>query len=433
MTNDENMLYLQLTEKQLQHNLTMNKELIDRFLKYVSYDTQSSENNEGTCPSTDKQLVLARYLYDELKAIGMDEVTMDGHGYVYATLPANTAGVPVIGFIAHMDTSPDCSGKDIHPRMIGNYDGKDIVLSEDPVKGDIVTSVRQFPELLQHVGEDLIVTDGHTLLGADDKAGIAEIVTAMEYLMSHPGIRHGKIRVAFNPDEEIGAGAHLFDVRHFGCEWAYTMDGSEAGELEYENFNAASAKVLIKGVSVHPGYAKGKMRNAILIASEFAQQMPENEVPEKTDGYQGFFHLMSINGGVEEAHLSYIIRDHNRQMFEMRKKVLLDIAERINDKYCQGTVLVEINDTYYNMECQLRDKPHVIDIAKRAIEKTCGCCRVIPIRGGTDGAQLSFMGLPCPNIFAGGLNFHGPHEFVSVQNMEKAMMTIVEICRITAE
>ena len=411
----------------------MNKELTGRFLKYVSYNTQSDENNEGTCPSTDKQLALARHLYDELISIGMHEVTMDKHGYVYATLPANTPDIPVIGFIAHMDTSPDCSGKDIHPRLIEKYDGKDIVLSEDPEKGEIVTRVRQFPELLKHVGEDLVVTDGHTLLGADDKAGIAEIVTAMTFLMSHPEIRHGKIRVAFNPDEEIGAGARLFDVSHFGCQWAYTMDGSEVGELEYENFNAASARITVKGLSVHPGYAKGKMRNATLIATEFAQQMPENEVPEKTDGYQGFYHLTNITGGVEEARLCYIIRDHNRQMFEMRKKVLLDIAERTNDKHGQGTVLVDIQDTYYNMDSQLRDKPHIIDIAKRAIEKTCGYCNVIPIRGGTDGAQLSFKGLPCPNIFAGGLNFHGPHEFVSVQSMEKAMMTIVEICRITTE
>ncbi|MBR0182300.1 MAG: peptidase T [Bacteroidaceae bacterium] len=410
----------------------MNQELTGRFLKYISYDTQSSEDNEGTCPSTDKQLILAQYLRDELQAIGMQEVTMDQHGYVYATLPANTENVPVIGFIAHMDTSPDCSGRDIHPRLIENYDGKDIVLCQDSGNGEIVTRVRQFPELLRHVGEDLIVTDGHTLLGADDKAGIAEIMTAMTYLMAHPEIKHGKIRVAFNPDEEIGAGAHLFDVEHFGCQWAYTMDGSEAGELEYENFNAASAKVTVKGLSVHPGYAKNKMRNAILIATEFAQLMPENEVPEKTDGYQGFYHLMNITGGVQEATLSYIIRDHNQQMFGMRKKVLLDIAERINEKYGHGTVLVEINDTYYNMESQLRDKPHITDIAKKAIQLTCGHCQIVPIRGGTDGAQLSFKGLPCPNIFAGGLNFHGPHEFVSIQSMEKAMMTIVEICKLTA-
>ena len=415
----------------------MNTELVNRFLKYVSFDTQSSEENEAQCPSTEKQLRLAEYLRDELQESGLKEVEMDGHGYVYATLPANLPSpsgekkgvkLPTIGFIAHMDTSPDCSGKDIKPRMIENYDGKDIVLSEG-----IVTTVSQFPELKAHIGEDLIVTDGHTLLGADDKAGIAEIVTAMTYLKAHPEIPHGKIRIAFNPDEEIGNGAHLFDVEKFGCQWAYTMDGSEVGELEYENFNAATAKVHVHGLSVHPGYAKNKMKNAGLIATEFAQQMPENEVPEKTDGYQGFFHLISIEGGVEEATLTYIIRDHNSQMFEMRKHVMLDIAERMNDEYGSGTITTEIKDSYYNMLSQLQDKPHIIDIAKRAIEQACGYCNIVPIRGGTDGAQLSFKGLPCPNIFAGGLNFHGPHEFVPVQSMEKAMMTIVSICRVTAE
>ena len=403
-------------------------ELVERFLKYVSFDTQSSEENESQCPSTEKQLALAQYLRDELQAIGMTEVEMDKHGYVYATLPANTdKPVPTVGFIAHMDTSPDCSGKDIKPRIIKNYDGHDIVLSE---KDHIVTSGSQFPELKDHVGEDLIVTDGHTLLGADDKAGIAEIVTAMTYLMAHPEIKHGKIRVAFNPDEEIGAGAHLFDVEKFGCDWAYTMDGSEVGELEYENFNAASAKIFIKGVNVHPGYAKGKMKNACIIANEFASLMPENERPETTEGYMGFFHLTGMSGTVEEAQLSYIIRDHNSGMFQLRKQVVLDIAEKLNAKYGQDTVTTEVKDQYYNMLSQLSDKPQVTDIAKKAIEEACGFCRVVPIRGGTDGAQLSFKGLPCPNIFAGGLNFHGRHEFVPIQSMEKAMMTVVNICKL---
>lgn len=408
----------------------MNYELKERFLRYVGFDTQSSEENESQCPSTEKQLALAEYLRDELTQLGLTEVEMDEHGYVYATLPANTdKQVPTIGFIAHMDTSPDCSGKDIKPRIIENYDGSDIVLCKED---NIVTTVSQFPELKEHIGEDLIVTDGHTLLGADDKAGIAEIVTAMTYLMAHPEIKHGKIRVAFNPDEEIGAGAHLFDVKKFGCEWAYTMDGSEVGELEYENFNAASAKILIKGCNVHPGYAKGKMKNACIIASEFAALLPEDERPEKTEGYKGFFHLTGMNGTVEEAQLSYIIRDHDSNIFKFRKQVVLDVAEKLNAKYGQNTVTVVLNDQYYNMLSQLQDKPQVTDIAKRAIEEACGFCNVVPIRGGTDGAQLSFKGLPCPNIFAGGLNFHGRHEFVPIQSMEKAMMTVVNICRLVA-
>lgn len=410
----------------------MKQNLVERFLKYVSFDTQSSEENEAQCPSSEKQWNLARYLVEELKQIGLEDVEIDDHAYVYATLPASSskAGVPTIGFIAHMDTSPDMSGKDVKPRIIENYQGEDIVL--DPQE-NIVTEVRMFPELKEHIGEDIIVTDGHTLLGADDKAGIAEIVTAMEYLLAHPEIEHGRIRVAFNPDEEIGNGAHLFDVEKFGCEWAYTMDGSEIGELEYENFNAASARITVHGRNVHPGYAQGKMINASLIATELAQQMPENEVPERTTGYQGFYHLYSMQGGVEKATLTYIIRDHNRQMFEMRKHVILDICERINDKYGSGTVTTEIKDSYYNMLEKLSDKPHITDIAKQAIQEACGFCTVVPIRGGTDGAQLSFRGLPCPNIFAGGLNFHGRHEFVPIQSMEKAMQTVINICRIVAE
>ncbi|MBQ5911854.1 MAG: peptidase T [Bacteroidaceae bacterium] len=408
------------------------KDIVQRFLKYVSFDTQSSENNPGQCPSTEKQFRLAEYLLEELKAIGMQDVEMDSHGYVFATLPASKGmeQVPVVGFIAHMDTSPDCSGTDVKPRIIENYDGTDIVL--DSTEG-IVTKVSQFPELLHHKGEDIIVTDGHTLLGADDKAGIAEITSAMAYLIEHPKVKHGKVRVCFNPDEEIGCGAHLFDVEKFGCEWAYTMDGSEVGELEYENFNAASAKITINGISVHPGYAKDKMVNAALLATEFAQQMPENEVPERTTGYEGFFHLYQMQGGVEQATLTYIIRDHNTQMFQMRKRLILDMCERMNEKYGAGTFLPEVKDTYYNMHTQLVDKPHITDIAKSAIEEACGFAKVVPIRGGTDGAQLSFKGLPCPNIFAGGLNFHGRHEFLPIQSMEKAMMTVVNICKLVAE
>lgn len=409
----------------------MKKELVERFLKYVSFDTQSDETCENQCPSSQKQFDLARYLKEELERLGLEEVEMDEHAYVYATLPANTSKkVPTIGFIAHMDTSPDCSGQDVRPRIIENYDGSDIVLNKE--KG-IVTTVRQFPELKDHIGEDIIVTDGNTLLGADDKAGIAEIVTAMTYLQAHPEIQHGKIRVGFNPDEEIGMGAHLFDVEKFGCEFAYTMDGGEVGELEYENFNAASAKITIKGRNVHPGYAKDKMVNAALVASELAMMMPQNERPEKTEGYEGFFHLTSMQATVEEATLHYIIRDHNKGMFQMRKQVLLDMAERLNAQYGQGTLTVELRDQYYNMLCQLEDKPHITQVAKRAIEEACGFCTVVPIRGGTDGAQLSFKGLPCPNIFAGGLNFHGRHEFLPIPNMEKAMMTVVNICRMVAE
>lgn len=409
----------------------MKKELVERFLKYVSFDTQSDETCENQCPSSQKQFDLAHYLKEELERLGLEEVEMDEHAYVYATLPANTSKkVPTIGFIAHMDTSPDCSGKDVRPRIIENYDGSDIVLNKE--KG-IVTSVRQFPELKDHIGEDIIVTNGNTLLGADDKAGIAEIVTAMTYLQAHPEIQHGKIRVGFNPDEEIGMGAHLFDVEKFGCEFAYTMDGGEVGELEYENFNAASAKITIKGRNVHPGYAKDKMVNAALVASELAMMMPQNERPEKTEGYEGFFHLTSMQATVEEATLHYIIRDHNKGMFQMRKQVLLDMAERLNAQYGQGTLTVELRDQYYNMLCQLEDKPHITQVAKRAIEEACGFCTVVPIRGGTDGAQLSFKGLPCPNIFAGGLNFHGRHEFLPIPNMEKAMMTVVNICRMVAE
>ncbi len=402
--------------------------LTQRFLKYVSFDTQSSESS-NTTPSTPKQMVFAEYLRDELISIGLSDVELDSNGYLYATLPANTdKQVPTIGFIAHMDTSPDCSGKDVKPRIVENYDGTDITLSEG-----IVTSPAKFPELLQHIGEDLIVTDGHTLLGADDKAGIAEIVQAMVHLMEHPEIPHGTIRIGFNPDEEIGLGAHKFDVKKFGCQFAYTMDGSEVGEIEFENFNAASAKIAITGCSVHPGYAKGKMLNAGRIATELAQMLPQDETPETTEGYQGFYHLIGINGGCEQATLSYIIRDHDRATFEARKKKVQNIVASINEKYGSGVAHLELKDQYYNMREQVEPMMYIIDIAKKAVEEAGATPKIKAIRGGTDGAQLSFMGLPCPNIFAGGLNFHGPHEFCPVQSMQKAMMTIVNIAQITAK
>ncbi len=404
--------------------------IVERFLKYVSFDTQSAEDS-NTTPSTDKQFKLAEYLRDELKEIGMTEVEMDENGYVYATLPANTdKEVPTIGFIAHMDTSPDCSGANIHPRIVKAYDGKDIVLDAE---AGLVTSPKKFPELLDHVGEDLIVTEGHTLLGADDKAGIAEIVQAMVYLMEHPEIKHGRVRVGFNPDEEIGLGAHKFNVEKFGCAWGYTMDGGELGELEYENFNAASAKIEVKGVSVHPGYAKNKMINAARVAAEFAAQMPVTETPEQTIEFEGFYHLLNIEGNVEHATLSYIIRDHNRERFERRKQFVQKAAEWMNERYGEGTVTATINDQYYNMREMIEPVPHVVDIVLDAMKKCQIPAKVRAIRGGTDGAQLSFMGLPCPNIFAGGLNFHGPHEFLPIPSLEKASELVVKIVELTAK
>ena len=401
--------------------------IVDRFLKYVSFDTQSSEESETT-PSTAKQFNLANYLKDELTELGFTEIELDANGYLYATLPANTSKtVPTIGFIAHMDTSPDCSGANVKPRIVKNYDGGDIILSEG-----IVSSPNKFPELLDHVGEDIIVTDGHTLLGADDKAGIAEIVSACVYLMEHPEIEHGKIRVGFNPDEEIGMGAHKFDVEKFGCEFAYTMDGSEIGEIEFENFNAASAKVSITGCSVHPGYAKDKMINAGRVAAELVSLLPEMETPEHTEGYEGFFHLTGISGNCEKASVSYIIRDHNREIFEQRKQRMQEAVAKINQKY--GNVAqLELKDQYYNMREKVEPMMYIIDIAKQAIEEAGMEAKIRAIRGGTDGAQLSFKGLPCPNIFAGGINFHGPYEFCPVQSLEKAMATVVNICRITAQ
>lgn len=401
--------------------------IVERFLKYVSFDTQSAEDSETT-PSTEKQWALARYLKEELEGIGLTEVEIDEHAYVYATLPANTdKPLPTVGFIAHMDTSPDCSGKDVKPRIVKDYDGGDIVLDE---AAGIVTSPKKFPELLDHVGEDIIVTDGHTLLGADDKAGIAEIVQAMAYLIAHPEIKHGRIRVGFNPDEEIGLGAHRFNVEKFGCDFAYTMDGGELGELEFENFNAASAKVEVTGVSVHPGYAKNKMVNAARVATEYASLMPAAETPERTAEYEGFYHLLGMNGNVEKASLTYIIRDHDRARFEERKEYAAAVGELLNKKYGAGTVKVTLADQYYNMREKVEPVMHIIDTALDAM-KDCGIQpRVRAIRGGTDGAQLSFKGLPCPNIFAGGLNFHGPHEFLPIPSLEKASMVVVKICEI---
>ncbi len=405
-------------------------DITERFLSYVAFDTQSSEESTTT-PSTHKQFDLATHLVDELKALGLTEVEMDDMGYVYATLPANTdEDIPTIGFIAHMDTSPDASGADIKPRIVRAYDGKDLVLDAE---AGIVTDVKTFPELLDHVGEDIIVTDGHTLLGADDKAGIAEIVSAMEYLLEHPEIKHGKVRVGFNPDEEIGLGAHHFDVRKFGCDWAYTMDGGELGEIEFENFNAAGAKIEINGVSVHPGYAKGKMVNAALVAADFIHRMPATETPATTEGYEGFFHLTGIEGGVEKATVSYIIRDHDRERFEARKQMVESLVKGMNRQYGEGTLVLNLKDQYYNMREKIEPVMHVIDIIKEAMMQAGVEPQVRAIRGGTDGAQLSFMGLPCPNIFAGGLNFHGPHEFLPIPNLQKACEVVVNIVSITAQ
>ena len=402
--------------------------ITERFLNYTKFDTQSSEESESV-PSTGKQLLFAEYLKKELEHEGLDDVEMDEKGYIYATLRSNMREpVPTIGFISHYDTSPDCSGAGVKARIVHQYDGTDIQLSEG-----IVSSPRKFPELLRHVDEDLIVTDGTTLLGADDKAGIAEIVQAMVYLQEHREIRHGKIRIAFNPDEEIGMGARHFDVEKFGCEWAYTMDGGDLGELEFENFNAASARITIKGVSVHPGYAKGKMVNANALAAEFAGMLPRDETPETTEGYQGFYHLTGITSNVEQARLSYIIRDHDRERFEDRKRFVLRCAEQMNRQYGEGTVEAVINDQYYNMKEKIDPEMHVIDLVLRAMQEVGVSPKVKPIRGGTDGAQLSFRGLPCPNVFAGGVNFHGPYEFVSIQTMEKAMQVIVKICELTGE
>ena len=402
--------------------------IVERFLNYTKFDTQSSEESE-TVPSTAKQLVFAEYLKKELEREGLSDVEMDDKGYIYATLKSNTKKkVPTIGFISHYDTSPDCSGANVNAQIIKNYGGGDITLASG-----LVSSVQKFPELKAHVGEDLIVTDGTTLLGADDKAGIAEIMQAMCYLRDHPEIEHGDIRVGFNPDEEIGKGAHHFDVKRFGCEWAYTMDGGDLGGLEYENFNAAGAKITIHGVSVHPGYAKGKMVNANTLAFELAQMLPATETPEHTEDYEGFYHLYSVNGSTEKATLNYIIRDHSFDKFEARKSFVESCVKAMNEKYGEGTVECAISDQYYNMKEKIDPNMHVIDIVLQAMQESGVAPKVEPIRGGTDGAQLSFKGLPCPNIFAGGLYFHGPHETVSIQVMEKAVDVIVRICAITSK
>lgn len=404
--------------------------VIERFLKYVTFDTQSDEST-GVTPSTPKQMVFAQYLKTELEELGLKDISLDENGYLFATLPSNVNHeVPVVGFIAHMDTSPDMSGENVKPRIVEKYDGKDIPLCAEE---NIILSPANFPELLDHVGEDLIVTDGHTLLGADDKAGIAEIVGAVAYLIAHPEIKHGDIRIGFNPDEEIGLGAHKFDVEKFGAKWAYTMDGGEAGELEFENFNAAAAKIRVKGRNVHPGYAKNKMINSLLVANEYASLLPANETPGTTEGYEGFYHLIGMEGEVENTVLSYIVRDHDREKFEARKQALLNYAAQLNEKYGEGTVTVELKDQYYNMRQQVEPLMHIIDIAFAAMQEAGVTPKVKAIRGGTDGAQLSFKGLPCPNIFAGGLNFHGRYEFVPVQSIEKAMNVVVKIAELTAK
>ncbi len=403
--------------------------VVDRFLQYVKFDTQSDELTNLT-PSTPGQMIFAQHLEKDLRQLGLADISLDDNGYLMATLPANCdKRVPTVGFIAHLDTSPDMSGHHVSPRIVEKYDGGNIVLNADK---NIVLSPEQFPELLDYKGQDLIVTDGNTLLGADDKAGIAEIIAAVDYLKSHPEIKHGDIRIAFNPDEEIGQGAHKFDVKRFGADWAYTMDGGAIGELEYENFNAAVARVTFKGRNVHPGYAKHKMINSIRIANQFAIMLPRWETPEHTEGYEGFYHLVGIEGNVEQTVITYIIRDHDRDRFERRKKELEHLTRKINNEF-PDCASIEIKDQYYNMLEKIKPVMHIIDIAKAAMERAGVKPVVQPIRGGTDGAQLSFKGLPCPNIFAGGLNFHGRYEFIPIPSMEKATDTIVEICKIVAE
>ena len=406
------------------------EKLIDRFLKYVSFETTSDEES-GVTPSTPGQMVLAKYLKEELENLGLQEVFLDENGYLYATLPANTSKqVPVVGFIAHMDTAPDMSGKNVTPRIVQNYDGGDIVLN---AAESIVLSPSQFPELKNHVGEDLIVTDGNTLLGADDKAGIAEIISGVEYLMQHPEIEHGKIRIAFNPDEEIGLGAHKFDVERFGCDFAYTFDGGEIGELEFENFNAAAAKLTFTGRNVHPGTAKNKMINSIRVANHFISMLPSHETPEHTEGYEGFYHIIGFSGNVEQTVVNYIIRDHSRERFESRKREFQHLTNKINAEYGEGTLKLELRDQYYNMREKIEPVMYVIDIAKEAMLAAGVEPVVKAIRGGTDGAQLSFKGLPCPNIFAGGMNMHGRFEYVPIPSMKKAMKVVVKIAELTAK
>jgi len=403
--------------------------IIDRFLSYVTIDTQSDASS-ATTPSTKKQWILARKLVEELKTIGMQDVSIDENAYIMATLPSTTAkNVPTIGFISHFDTSPDFSGTNVNPQIIENYDGKDIVLNHEE---NIILSPNYFEDLLLYKGQTLITTDGTTLLGADDKAGITEIITAMEYLIQHPEIKHGTIKVGFTPDEEIGRGAHQFDIQKFGADWAYTMDGSQIGELEYENFNAASAEISIKGKSVHPGYAKNKMVNAISIAQEFISLLPADEVPQKTTGREGFFHVHHISGTIEKAKIELIVRDHDKEKFEERKALLQKITYDLNTIY-GGNIKTDIKDQYFNMREKVEPVFHIVEIAKEAMEALNITPIIKPIRGGTDGSQLSFMGLPCPNIFAGGHNFHGKYEYVPVESMQSAIAVIVKICELTAE
>ena len=397
--------------------------ITERFLKYVSFCTTSDEETNMT-PSTPGQMEFAKYLAAELKEIGMQEVTLDENGYVMATLPANAEGKPTIGFIAHMDTAPDASGKNVKARIVENYDGQDIVLNAEK---NIVLEVEKYPEILDYKGQDIIVTDGTTLLGADDKAGLAEIVTACEYLVQHLEIQHGKIRVGFTPDEEIGQGADHFDVAKFGCDFAYTMDGGAVGELEYENFNAAGCKIRVHGVNVHPGYGYHKMINSMRIANHFAMMLPRWETPEHTQGYEGFYHLIAMNGSVEETTLQYIIRDHDRARFESRKREIEHLARKINQEYGEGTVEVEIRDQYYNMREKVEPVMHIVTLVEEAMKEVGVTPKVQPIRGGTDGARLSFEGLPCPNIFAGGVNFHSRFEYLPIPSMEKAMEVILKI------
>ncbi|MDD5870480.1 MAG: peptidase T [Bacteroidales bacterium] len=403
--------------------------VLDRFLGYVKYDTQSDELTNLT-PSTPGQMVFAQALEKELQSLGLKDITLDDNGYLMATLPSNTdRKVPTVGFIAHLDTSPDMSGRHVNPRIVENYDGGDIVLDAE---SGVVLTVEGFPELKDYVGERLVVTDGKTLLGADDKAGVSEIITAVEYLLAHPEIKHGDIRIGFNPDEEIGLGAHKFDVAHFGADFAYTMDGGAIGELEYENFNAASAKVVFKGRNVHPGYAKHKMINSIRIANQFMIMLPRWETPEHTEDYEGFYHLIGVDGSVEETTLTYIIRDHDMDRFERRKKELEHLVRKTNNEF-PGCCTIEIKDQYYNMREKIEPVMFIVDIAKQAMVNAGVTPKVQPIRGGTDGAQLSFKGLPCPNIFAGGLNFHGRYEYVPVSSMEKATDVIIEICKLVEQ
>lgn len=402
--------------------------LTERFLQYVKFDTQSDELTNLT-PSTPGQMVFARALEKELHEMGLSDISLDDNGYLFATLPGNTdKKVPTVGFIAHMDTAPDMSGHDVKPRIV-DYQGGKIVLNEEQ---NIVLDPEQFPELNDYVGQQLIVTDGTTLLGADDKAGIAEILATVEYFQEHPEVKHGDIRIGFNPDEEIGLGAHKFDVEKFAADWAYTMDGGAVGELEFENFNAASAKITFTGLNVHPGAAKHKMLNSMRVANQFAIMLPRWETPEHTEGYEGFYHLISMKGNVEETTLTYILRDHDRARFESRKREIEHLCHKVNCEF-PGCAKAEIKDQYYNMREQIEPVMHIIDVAKKAMERADVPVKVQPIRGGTDGAQLSFKGLPCPNIFAGGMNMHGRYEYVPIPSMEKAMKTIVEICKIVAE